>query len=68
VIGSNKNGPLASMPLCDFIKSLGSRTPSPGGGSGSAAVAAIVRVVAKVMFDVYACTVYRNISRIFSNL
>ena len=41
VIGTNKNGSLASMPLCDFIKSLGSRTPSPGGGSGSAAVAAI---------------------------
>lgn len=30
------------MPLCDFILSLGSRTPSPGGGSASAAVAAIV--------------------------
>ncbi|XP_028395234.1 formimidoyltransferase-cyclodeaminase-like isoform X2 [Dendronephthya gigantea] len=41
VVGSNKNGPLASMPLCDFVHSLGSRTPSPGGGSGSAAVAAI---------------------------
>ena len=66
MIGSNKNGPLASMPLCDFIKSLGSRTPSPGGGSGSAAVAAIVRVVAKVMF--MPVQYNRNISRIFSNL
>lgn len=43
VIGSNKNGPLVSMPLCELIHSLGSRTASPGGGSASAAVAAIVR-------------------------
>ena len=43
VIGSNKNGPLVSIPLCEFIHSLGSRTASPGGGSASAAVAAIVR-------------------------
>lgn len=43
VIGSNKIGTLASMTLHDFIHSLGSRTPSPGGGSASAAVASIVR-------------------------
>ncbi|XP_046846404.1 formimidoyltransferase-cyclodeaminase-like [Xenia sp. Carnegie-2017] len=41
VIGSNKHGSLASLPLHEFIKSLSSRTPSPGGGSASAAVAAI---------------------------
>lgn len=41
VIDSNKIGPLASMSLNDFIYSLGSRTPSPGGGSASATVASI---------------------------
>ena len=42
MVGGNEDGPLVSMPLKEFICSLGARSSAPGGGSASAAVAAIV--------------------------
>ncbi|RDD40180.1 Formimidoyltransferase-cyclodeaminase [Trichoplax sp. H2] len=41
IIKKNTTGPLLSGSLGNFITSIGSRTSSPGGGSASAAVAAI---------------------------
>lgn len=35
---------LVSLSLQQFVKSVGARTPAPGGGSVSAAVAALVRI------------------------
>ena len=42
LVESAEDGPLVSMPLRQFIYSLGSRSPAPGGGSASAAIAAMV--------------------------
>lgn len=39
---SSLSAPLANMSLKSFIKSVGSRTPAPGGGSVAAAVGAMV--------------------------
>ena len=43
MIGLNEDGPLVSMSVRQFIESLSSRTSTPGGGSASAAFAAMVR-------------------------
>ena len=42
MIESNKDGPLASSTLRQFISALSSRCSTPGGGSASAAIAAMV--------------------------
>ena len=34
--------PLSSLPVRDFVKSVASRTPAPGGGSVAAATSAMV--------------------------
>ena len=44
MVGDVEDGPLVSMPLRQFIYSLGSRSSAPGGGSASAAIAAMVRL------------------------
>lgn len=41
LVGGADDGPLVSMPLRQFIYSLGSRSSAPGGGSASAAIAAM---------------------------
>ena len=43
-MGGVEDGPLVSLPLRQFIYSLGSRSSAPGGGSASAAIAAMVSV------------------------
>ena len=44
MVGDVEDGPLVSMPFRQFIYSLGSRSSAPGGGSASAAIAAMVRL------------------------
>ena len=44
MVGDVEDGPLVSMPFRHFIYSLGSRSSAPGGGSASAAIAAMVRL------------------------
>jgi len=39
-----KDAPLTSLRLDKFVSAVGSRTATPGGGSVSAAVAAMVRI------------------------
>lgn len=41
LIADKSNQPLAALPLGDFIKSVAARTSAPGGGSASAAIAAM---------------------------
>ncbi|XP_068715749.1 formimidoyltransferase-cyclodeaminase-like [Montipora foliosa] len=41
LVDSTEDGPLVSLPLRQFIYSLGSRSSAPGGGSASAAMAAM---------------------------
>jgi len=41
LVGGADDGPLVSLPLRQFIYSLGSRSSAPGGGSASAAIAAM---------------------------
>ena len=41
---STEDGPLVSLPLRQFIYSLGSRSSVPGGGSAAAAMAAMVSI------------------------
>lgn len=42
MVSRNEDGPLISLSLKEFVLSLGDRTSAPGGGSASAAVAAMV--------------------------
>ena len=42
MIADDRDGPLASMDMKDFILTVGSRSPSPGGGSVSALAASLV--------------------------
>ena len=48
LVGGADDGPLVSMPLRQFIYSLGSRSSAPGGGSASAAIAAMVSLTCKM--------------------
>ncbi len=41
IVNGKKNGPLAGMGLGDFIQEVASRSAAPGGGSVSAAIAAL---------------------------
>ena len=43
MIADEREGPLVSMDLKDFILTVGSRSPSPGGGSVAALAASLVR-------------------------
>lgn len=43
MVASQDDAPLASLSLQEFVRSVGARTPAPGGGSVSAAIAAMVR-------------------------
>ena len=43
MVQDEKDGPLVQMDLRDFVMTVGARSPSPGGGSVSALVAALVR-------------------------
>lgn len=43
MVASQDDSPLASLSLQQFVRSVGARTPAPGGGSVSAAIAAMVR-------------------------
>ena len=42
MIQDDREGPLVSMDVRDFIMTVGSRSPSPGGGSVSALAASLV--------------------------
>ena len=42
MIAEDKEGPLVSMDLKDFVYTVGARTPSPGGGSVAALTASMV--------------------------
>lgn len=42
MVGEKEDGPLVSMDLRDFVMTVGARSPSPGGGSVSALIAALV--------------------------
>lgn len=42
MIADEREGPLASMDVKDFILTVGSRSPSPGGGSVTALAASLV--------------------------
>ena len=42
MIQDEREGPLCSMDVKDFILTVGSRSPSPGGGSVSALAASLV--------------------------
>ena len=42
MIQDDRDGPLISMDVRDFIMTVGSRSPSPGGGSVSAFAASLV--------------------------
>lgn len=44
VAGRQDHQRLASLPLQQFVRSVGARTAAPGGGSVSAAIAAMVRM------------------------
>ena len=44
MIQDDREGPLVSMDVRDFIMTVGSRSPSPGGGSVSAFAASLVSV------------------------
>lgn len=45
MIADDRDGPLVSMDVKDFILTVGSRSPSPGGGSVSALAASLVITV-----------------------
>ena len=47
MIQDDRDGPLISMDVRDFIMTVGSRSPSPGGGSVSAFAASLVSKVRK---------------------
>lgn len=49
LVESAEDGPLVSMPLRQFIYSLGSRSSAPGGGSASAAIAAMGAALATMV-------------------
>ena len=49
MIKEKKEEPLADMPTRDFIKSIKARTTAPGGGSASAAIAAIGTALATMV-------------------
>ena len=42
MVQDDREGPLMSMDVRDFIMTVGSRSPSPGGGSVSALAASLV--------------------------
>jgi formiminotetrahydrofolate cyclodeaminase len=42
MIADDTDGPLVSMDVKDFILTIGSRSPSPGGGSVAALLASLV--------------------------
>lgn len=43
MIDKEKDGPLLSMDVKDFILTVGARSPTPGGGSVAALTATLVR-------------------------
>lgn len=43
MVRSQENSGLVSLSLQQFVRSVGARTAAPGGGSVSAAIAALVR-------------------------
>ena len=45
MIQDDRDGPLISMDVRDFIMTVGSRSPSPGGGSVSAFAASLVSMI-----------------------
>jgi glutamate formiminotransferase/formiminotetrahydrofolate cyclodeaminase len=49
MIGDEREEPLASMSVRAFVEALGSRSPAPGGGSASAAMAAMGAALGAMM-------------------
>ena len=41
----DKDGPLVTMSLREFVENVSDRSPAPGGGSVAALVASLVRIV-----------------------
>ena len=44
MVGEERDGPLMSMSLRDFVLNVGARSPSPGGGSVAALSATMVTI------------------------
>ena len=66
MIASNADGPLASSSLRQFIYALGSRSSAPGGGSASAAIAAMVtEPLKRLVFKKFCLFVYLFIIYLF---
>ena len=45
MVDQEKDGPLVSMDLKEFVMTVGARSPAPGGGSVSALVATLVKYI-----------------------
>jgi len=45
MVDKERDGPLVSMDLKDFILTVGARSPTPGGGSVAALTASLVSIL-----------------------
>jgi len=52
MVDKEKDGPLVSMTVKDFILTVGARSPTPGGGSVAALTATMV------CFNIFCCHLY----------
>lgn len=45
--------PLTSLSVKNFVRSVGSRTPAPGGGSVAALIGSLVSLISLYIYNVY---------------
>jgi formiminotetrahydrofolate cyclodeaminase len=55
MVDRDRDGPLVSMDVKDFILTVGARSPTPGGGSVAAVTAALVTDIVQAFQHNFAC-------------
>jgi len=61
MVDKDRDGPLVSMDLKDFILTVGARSPTPGGGSVAALTATLVSHCLHVSLDKYNNNYHRDV-------